>query len=408
MKKLLILLLLVSSVAFGKEGGNGGNAVVCRNGNRITSIELLDFYEARTLRATSIRDLSDRATLVQNVETLLQSLSTVSPARVRLYRIWWNNFFNEANLLRNVELISSGDSYHLSFPRGCRVEQVITQQEPKFAGDKRYTINRDLWDRLPVSQQAGLVLHELILREAQETRRAYPTLYAREINTVDIRHLTALVASGQIRRYTLFDLNNFVYKSEFLRFFEITGLSELIIPVVNDLYYSQDGREVISFRLSSESTLFWGRNRSRIAFRDVMINIEAGVALEFYRSSSGDVIRPIAQGLLGPRVSGMRYVYRHQAGYHRLVGTFNPQTPNTFESLELRSNRGFEARLQLHGRFNHSWTFDAYGPNCLDGQIAEDRRSGVSKAVFVLDPRRCSSTPAESQPYLPYDFDLIY
>jgi hypothetical protein len=51
---IAVLMLAKSALAGGSSAGNGGNTIVCLDGNgQIQSVELLDFYEARVKRSVN-------------------------------------------------------------------------------------------------------------------------------------------------------------------------------------------------------------------------------------------------------------------------------------------------------------------------------------------------------------------
>jgi hypothetical protein len=172
MRNLPGLLFLIPLTAFangGQEVGNGGDAVVCRDaGGAVTSAELLDYYEARELRGI-IKDLGPPDLAIDaKVALVLDRVARLSPKRAAHYRHQAGEFMSEARFLSGVDLVEVPDSDHLAFPHGCRVEQLAIQKQPEFAEDKRYTINQDIWDKLDGDSRAGLILHEIIYREAFE------------------------------------------------------------------------------------------------------------------------------------------------------------------------------------------------------------------------------------------------
>lgn len=172
----LVMNLFSETVSFGfsEQGGhsvgNGGKGVICRDSEgRILSIELLDFYEARVVRGIQ-RDLGAPSLSVsEKIRVALERLARLSPQRAREYQAQADRFFDEVLFLRGQTLIGTDDSDHISFPSGCAVEQMATQNEPRLPEDKRYTINQDLWERLDSDNQTGLILHEIIYREAIES-----------------------------------------------------------------------------------------------------------------------------------------------------------------------------------------------------------------------------------------------
>lgn len=161
----------------GRVVGNGGSGIVCRKSRSVPpwsnpwnghpeSVELLDFYEGRLLRGLTLHLGSDQLSLLEKVDLVLSRLTRVSPKRSERYRNQARDFFWDALLLSNETLVSVPDTFHLTVPKDCTVEQIAIQREPRFPEDKRYLINKELWDAMNLEHQTGLVLHEIIYREA--------------------------------------------------------------------------------------------------------------------------------------------------------------------------------------------------------------------------------------------------
>lgn len=176
------------------DGGNGGDAVVCRDADgSITSAELLDFYEGRVVHKKQI-DLGDKSLdYREKISLALDRLAKQSPNRAGKFGNLAETFESEANYLSDVSLVDVPDSNHIALKRGCAIEQLVIMKEPKFAEDRRYTINKDIWDRLDNDNKAGMVLHELFYREALEHGHA---------NSVGARYLNSLLCSSKFESMT--------------------------------------------------------------------------------------------------------------------------------------------------------------------------------------------------------------
>lgn len=189
MKSIIsLIVVLLSSISFaGGSVGNGGDSIVCRKPDgSIQSIELLDYYEGRVQRgfSYSFGNLSENHLL--KIDRILQKLSRVALIRSKKYRELVQSFFSEAVLLPGVDLVDIPDSQNIIVAKNCKVEQLVIQQEPQLPGDKRYTISKDLWDLMDENQRAGLILHEIIYREAIK--------WGHE-NSIKVRYINALIAS---------------------------------------------------------------------------------------------------------------------------------------------------------------------------------------------------------------------
>jgi hypothetical protein len=201
---LVLMITVLSSGpvhASGRGAGNGGDAVVCRDAKgQISSAELLDYYEGRTIRDLIANAPADRADPLENAEKLIARLDSLDPRRAGLYRMWLKSFGDEAKFIKNQTLIDIPDSHHLSFPQGCQVEQLIIQQNPRFKEDPRYLINEDIYKALPPLSQSGAILHELFLRET--VLFCAPNPDHDDCNSIVARYLNVLLASDKAARMT--------------------------------------------------------------------------------------------------------------------------------------------------------------------------------------------------------------
>jgi len=199
-KSVLCAFVLLSTIAAyggGKEVGNGGTAVVCRNSDgSIRTAELLDFYEARVIRGIDV-NLGD-ATIGWKGKANLEvdRLQKNDPDRYELYLDRVDQFMSEAEMLTGVTLTPIQDVDNIAIPVGCLLEQVAVQREPEFPGDKRYFLNQEIWNALSEDGKAGLVLHEVIYREA---------IAGGASDSVATRYFNSLLASGRFESISFLD-----------------------------------------------------------------------------------------------------------------------------------------------------------------------------------------------------------
>ena len=191
---IILTIGIFSKAHAGVEVGNGGDAVVCRDPQgQILTAELLDYYEARVNFRWAIEESGTRD---QIFNLFLNRIAEVNSAKVELYQKRAALFFSEANFLSNIELVDVPDSDHTSFPRGCSVEQLAIQKSDLLPREKRYTINKDIWDHLDMTNQAGLILHEVVYRETLGKHSRY------------VRYFNGLVASNILKENTPLELYN--------------------------------------------------------------------------------------------------------------------------------------------------------------------------------------------------------
>jgi len=213
---VILLPFMAPSAYAGGSVENGGNVVVCRTpGHEIQSIELLDYYEARVMRGLDLDYAGQSADVSDGFRNLMLRLGRLSPDRVRKYTDEFLHFSDEALLVPGVELVTIPDSKHLFLPKGCEVTQIVIQRIPEFGGDKRYFVNADLWSLLSVRDKVGLILHELLLREAME--QGVET-------SVATRYLNSLLASSAFDRVSFSDFAKILSKHGFSAQIEYCGV----------------------------------------------------------------------------------------------------------------------------------------------------------------------------------------
>lgn len=193
----------------GVEHGNGGGAVVCRDSSHnITSIEVLDFYEQRILLHLK-RDMGpNNLNWTEKAHYVLERRKSIAPFRTSYWGNQVDQFEREALFLQGVVFDKLHDTGNIYIPVGCAFEQVIVQQTPTLPRDMRYKVNKDLWDLMDEENRAGLVLHEVIYREA--------ITYGHE-DSISSRYLNGLWTSAEvIKEFTsLKQLNDLLRDAHF-------------------------------------------------------------------------------------------------------------------------------------------------------------------------------------------------
>ncbi|MFL5815761.1 MAG: hypothetical protein ACJ763_19490 [Bdellovibrionia bacterium] len=158
--------LALAGSSGGHELGNGGDVFVCP-GNKV---EMVDVYEAR-IAGRKIEIGPEGVDYKAKLQSVFKKWSQVSPLRMKRYQAWLDSFESESRFIPDSSLPNVGDEGIISIPQGCEIRQVAIQLADQDLGSfyKRYTITKDLWDRMDESNRAALVLHELIFREAIAT-----------------------------------------------------------------------------------------------------------------------------------------------------------------------------------------------------------------------------------------------
>ncbi|MCM2277683.1 MAG: hypothetical protein NDJ89_06365 [Oligoflexia bacterium] len=184
----IAIVLGAGQCAFaGQEIGNGGDAIVCRSSDgAIQRAELVDYYEAKIEREIQV-DLGPGGSWQEQFEFVMKRLDRLDPSRATELRNGAARFLADVRFIDGHDFPDLSDTGGLIVPSGCRIEQVAIQQKVAFPQDKPYLINRDLWGRFTEQSKAGLVLHELLYREALENYLAR--------NSRKVRYLNSLIAS---------------------------------------------------------------------------------------------------------------------------------------------------------------------------------------------------------------------
>ncbi|MGE9744454.1 hypothetical protein [Bdellovibrio bacteriovorus] len=164
----LIHLLFYSlmSVAGGDWVGNGGNVISCGD-----SLRLLDYYEAEEQRGIALDLGNESMSFQQKVYYVLHRLENVNPTRAKMYKKWFHTFDAETQWFFIGKFLPIRDSGVVIIPEVCNIQQIAIQRPTALImpGDQRYVIDVRLFERLSEADKAGLILHELIYREAIES-----------------------------------------------------------------------------------------------------------------------------------------------------------------------------------------------------------------------------------------------
>ncbi|MGE0174016.1 MAG: hypothetical protein AB7T49_14560 [Oligoflexales bacterium] len=181
----VIFLLLIGGQALADRQGNGGDAVVCYEGSKITQVEFLDLVEGQimwnlTPKMGSGSREEERALFV------LERLKAVDLGRYHEYSAGIRDFYSNAQFKPGIELPDIPDHGDVPLPRGCKIEQAVIQKEQRRPEEAYFTVSRDLWELMSLDSRAALILHEIIYKEA---------IAAGHNNSMDTRYFTANLSS---------------------------------------------------------------------------------------------------------------------------------------------------------------------------------------------------------------------
>ncbi len=153
-------------MASGDRVGNGGDVVVCGD-----KVELLDIYEAKR-KGFKFLEIKDNAPEIMLKDVLTERLLPFQKMRASKYLKDLEQFYSESEMLSGIHLNDVDDSGVVAIPVGCELQQIIVQlSDDDIQSDGfRYTVNKDLWDKLDNFNKMALMLHELIFKEIIESK----------------------------------------------------------------------------------------------------------------------------------------------------------------------------------------------------------------------------------------------
>ncbi len=158
---VLVSMLSVSAWA-GEKVGNGGKVVACPD----RPLEVLDYHRATPeFGLVPVTSAPGNNEFVQ-AEAIVGRIAFMNPTRAAMYVESIRSFRAESLFLPDSEFPTSNDTSEVAFCRDGRILQVITQRKPMTVFEKRYLVNADIWNRMPIFQRAVLLVHEAALKEA--------------------------------------------------------------------------------------------------------------------------------------------------------------------------------------------------------------------------------------------------
>jgi len=203
MKKLSVYVFLIMMLAqiqvhainTGTRGG--GDAVVCKTGGEIQSVELLDYFEAEQMGL--VLDLGqENLAYEEKVKLVIKRWSKFDPMMTDAFRDELVNFNKNAAFLDRSYIIDIDDSAEIISPSNCHLRQIAVSRLDDLApGEKKYLVDKKLWSKLSESGKAGLVFHEIFWSHYKKKNdELTDSSYIRRFNSV--------ISSAYFSQYTPF------------------------------------------------------------------------------------------------------------------------------------------------------------------------------------------------------------
>lgn len=238
MQKINLLLFLMHFSAWAAGGGNGignGGPVFayptqdyrgCKSLSSYTRAEIVDYHFARKewgllpdlgapedWKEVPGLDLLEEGYL-KPVKFVLHRLRRLSPDRAERYWKSALEFQADHRKRKDVCLTRIPDDNLRYTPVGADPLQIVIHSDPKVPEDARYLVSEDLWKLLDETNRAGLILHEVIYREALENGQD---------NSYLTQYFNAWISSKKIETLTQEQFNDLLKRVSF-KTVEIQGL----------------------------------------------------------------------------------------------------------------------------------------------------------------------------------------
>ncbi len=151
----------------GTDIGNGGHGIVCRlqdDPSQIVSARLLDYKEAEKRPNPLNPNLGSSKKILERVDVALNHLSRFLPEQAEKFRLMAREIYNKQIHFVKGQLPLMDFTSVVPIPYGCAVEQLAVRLLNPSIFDKEFTINKNIWDKLNLTDKAGLILHETIYK----------------------------------------------------------------------------------------------------------------------------------------------------------------------------------------------------------------------------------------------------
>lgn len=216
-----LLSFFATSIALGVDGtdrGNGGDVIYCVDAAGKESAELLDIYEARTLRNINLNLGGAKLSVEEKEELLLTRLKQVSLEAADDLKTKLASFMQESKFVVDANLVDIPDSEHIVFPKNknCSIRQIIIQQKVTFPEDRKYVVDSQLWELLDTDNQLSLKSHEVIWEKA---------LASGATHSRGVRYFNSYLFSGKIQSLSWAEFHEFGKKSGVRYLPQISGVS---------------------------------------------------------------------------------------------------------------------------------------------------------------------------------------
>lgn len=303
---MLLLTAVETSHAGVRDIGNGGDAVVCFKkdsaGNQvIQSVELLDYYEARTIFNWPV-DLGEMtAPDSDGTEMALRAVERMSqrhPQTAYFYRKRIAEFFNDARIEYGIDLHEIDDANvtvttdykleknYLYLPKGCKLVQLAIRRDKSKVPDKKtFSINGELWDRMSPLHRAGLILHEIMYEDLLLSyEHALFPIYKQAPDSRHVRYMVAVFSHPTLYLQddadylrTIYTYASFIEDIVFVDLISsLTPEFTRLLPKTHDVELKVGNRTFLALRGSSFELYDNGTPKYIYLAKDTRIDLNTG------------------------------------------------------------------------------------------------------------------------------------
>ena len=346
---------LVSANALQVEVGSEGHVVVCQDGQRQTT-RLLDYFEGQRFKPLFPRHENY---VYDKVRWSLTRVKSQHPELSKELLTQLKQMPNQVRFISGKGLGLGEGTRPRGLPLNCRSVKALFRSS---GGNKKFTIRKDLWEKLPLEDQAGLVFHGLVADHFQEQGQV-----------MDYAKVRAMVRLWSQGGPSSMGLSRYVYG--------LRGLEGLVKTVkINDLAYRldpanplrvYDNGQVAQGTMAADDKAFTYKAQQGF---DLQISSKRGpVKLSFHET--GVPRRALLQNeVVEIPVQGKKLKFKYEVSFHP-----NGQVERGF----FLSQYGMWLKMS-DGRFRRFKSMEYHmGLFDEDGRLISARRlSNVNKPLF--------------------------
>lgn len=217
---IFIVIVFFASTGFSGEVnvGNGSLGLECLDADfHETRVRFVDVHEFESILGfplpleklhenNSDSDESEWDLLAHFARLAFSPLQSWSPNRFEIYLNWLHEFKNKTHFSDSENLFVPHDARYNYLLRDCRQQKevVLVLQIPRpLRSEPRYIINSNYWNELLIKDKVGILVHEILYREAIELGQS---------DSENVRQLTQFLLSRTFK-----DLDEIEYFNQIKR-----------------------------------------------------------------------------------------------------------------------------------------------------------------------------------------------